>query len=40
MGLFSDLIEIIDNTTSIVTTPVKTITNSIKEIVDEACDDD
>lgn len=40
MGLFSDLIEIVDNTTSIATTPIKTITKSIKEIVDEACDDD
>lgn len=39
MGIFSDLVEIIDNTASIVTTPVKTITKSIKETVEEICDD-
>ena len=40
MGWLSDLCDIVDNTVSIVTVPVKTITKTVKETVDEICDDD
>lgn len=39
MSFLSDLVDIVDNTASIVTKPIKTITGAIKDVVDDICDD-
>ena len=39
MSWFNDLVDITDNVLSTVTKPVKTITDEIKNVIDDICDE-
>ncbi len=40
MGWLSDIVDIVDNTASTITIPVKTITKIVKDGVETICDED